>query len=74
MSVFNRFPEQASDRRGLAIVGLICLAIGGGFLLIDELAFSITFLIGGSAFIGCALFLSHSAFEWLKRNILLFCV
>ena len=74
MRVFNRFPEQASDRRGVAIVGLICLAIGGGFSLIDVLALSTTFIIAGTAFFGGALFLSQAAFEWIKRKILLFCI
>ena len=72
MGLLNRYPEQTSDRRGLAAVGVICLAVAASFTIIEVPFFPFAFLVGGTLSFVAAVGLSKEGFAWLQSRWHLF--
>jgi hypothetical protein len=72
MGILNRYPEQTNDRRGLAAVGVICLAVALGFNFIEVPMVPSVFLVGGVLSLVASLALSRRAFAWLQSRWYLF--
>lgn len=72
MGILNRYPEQTNDRRGLAAIGVIFLAVALGLNFIEAPTLPSVFLVGGVLFLVASLALSRRAFVWLQRHWYLF--
>lgn len=72
MGILNHYPEQTNDRRGLAAIGVIFLAVALGLNFIEAPTLPSVFLVGGVLFLVASLALSRRAFAWLQRHWYLF--
>ncbi len=65
--MLNRYPDQASSRKGLALIGGIFLIFGFSMVAVEQLIMAVFGFLFGVAFFVPAVFFEYAAFAKTEK-------